>query len=421
MKRTTYDTAVVWLYANQKEHLLPEQFRNEIPSSTISDFRNRNYSKYHGHEHRHIIQHALDYHELYFKYRQLNKFVYTISKSWVALSKSLLPVLHKNKDFSELLLSETQRLLTVLPKKLSLKISGFTSSGFQYRIAKSLTCFGSPIELCVKRCPQQLTISETSKIRALFQNAKFNCWPMSSLYYEGLRKLGLNIGLSTFYKYARVMNLSRKFRVPNENKIGIQTVKPNECLHVDTTFYHHLDSGKKAAIVFVSDNYSRFIMGHHVNQNHNSKNVYIALSESIQTIHKYHPDHRCLTTLVADGGSENNNQTIDQLIKSTQKPPFLKVIAKKDIEFSNSPIEAINKIAKRYLRYYKPRTLEELEKVVLIIIEDYNTIRPHGSLKGLTPLESYSNVAPLDFKPQIKAARLTRIHENRLNRCYKCD
>lgn len=420
MKRTSYDTAIIWLYANNKEHLLPEEFRKQIPSSTISDFRNRNYSNYYGYQHRNIIQQALDYHELYAKYEKLNKMLFCLSKSWISISKSILPIIHKNKHFSEQLINETQRLFTVLHKKTALKIFGFTPSGFQYRISKTLSCLGSPIELCIKRTAQQLSISETSKITQLFQNPKFKCWPMSSLYYEGLRGLNLNIGLSTFYKYAHLLNLSRKFIIPKEKKIGIQSEKPNEYLHVDTTFYHHLDSGKKAAIVFVSDNFSRFIMGYHVNLNHNSKNVYTALTGAIQTIHKHHPDHRCLTTLVADGGSENNNKTIDQLIQATKKPLFQKVIAKKDIAYSNSPIEAINKIAKRYLRFYKPRTLEELEKVVLFIIQDYNTLRPHGSLKGLTPLEAYSNKPPLDFKPQMKASRIARIQENKKNLCIKC-
>jgi hypothetical protein len=35
-----------------------------------------------------------------------------------------------------------------------------------------------------------------------------------------------------------------------------------------------------------------------------------------------------------------------------------KIIAQKDISFSNSPIEAINKIIKKYLRFYKPASIE---------------------------------------------------------------
>lgn len=202
MKRTTYDTVVVWLYANQKEHLLPIEFRKSIPSSTISDFRNRNYSNYYGCEHRQIIQQALDYHELFFKYHKLNRTLLTISKTWRMVSKNILPILHKDKKFSGKLLNETQRLFGATSKKSALKIYGFSQSGFQYRIAKAISCLGSPIELCVKRIPHQLSTSETSKITALFENPKFKCWPMSSLYYEGLRNFNLNICLSTFYKYA---------------------------------------------------------------------------------------------------------------------------------------------------------------------------------------------------------------------------
>jgi hypothetical protein len=40
----------------------------------------------------------------------------------------------------------------------------------------------------------------------------------------------------------------------------------------------------------------------------------MALSQAIQTIHTHHPNHQCLTTLVAESGGENNNQTIEELM-----------------------------------------------------------------------------------------------------------
>ena len=49
--------------------------------------------------------------------------------------------------------------------------------------------------------------------------------------------------------------------------------------------------------------------------------------------------------LIADGGSENNNIYVDELL--TKNPNTLtKLIAQKDISFSNSMVEAINKILK---------------------------------------------------------------------------
>ena len=67
-----------------------------------------------------------------------------------------------------------------------------------------------------------------------------------------------------------------------------------------------------------------------------------------------------------DGGTENHNKTIDNLIIEQKDPRLNKVIAKKDVSFSNSPIEALNKVVKKYLRYHQPDTLEALQKLVPI-------------------------------------------------------
>jgi putative transposase len=89
--------------------------------------------------------------------------------------------------------------------------------------------------------------------------------------------------------------------------------------------------------------------------------------------------------LVADGGSENHSITVQKLLESSKNPEIHKIIARKDITFSNSPIEAINKIMKHYLRSHKPDNLEDLQLLLPKIISDYQHQRPHGSLKGLIP------------------------------------
>jgi putative transposase len=54
--------------------------------------------------------------------------------------------------------------------------------------------------------------------------------------------------------------------------------------------------------------------------------------------------------LVADGGKENNNKEVETFLLNQEFYRLSKVVALKDIQFSNSPIEAIHKIMKgRYL------------------------------------------------------------------------
>jgi hypothetical protein len=113
-------------------------------------------------------------------------------------------------------------------------------------------------------------------------------------------------------------------------------------------------------------------------------------------------------------------KTIEELLKECENPPITKLIAKKDIALSNSPIEAINKICKRFLRYYKPKTYEELQKVTADFVRIYNTIRPHGSLDGLTPFQSYQNIEKVNYSPQISSARTPRFQENKSMICGLC-
>src|SRR5690554_1764090 len=97
-------------------------------------------------------------------------------------------------------------------------------------------------------------------------------------------------------------------------------------------------------------------------------------------------------------------------------------LARAGVTFSNSAIEAINKIIKRYFRKKLPDTLEALTLCLEEIINDYNTIRPHGSLLGLSPMECYtSENVNLDFKEQKLEAKKERITQNRAVNCGVCN
>ena len=229
----------------------------------------------------------------------------------------------------------------------------------------------------------------------------------------------LFISLSTFYKYVNLLELNRTWKKAFEKTHGLKASFPNQYLHVDTTYFE-FQPGIKAAIVFVSDNFSKNILGWSIALKNGAENVKSALKMAIQTIHQYHPNHLC-TTLVADGGSENHAVNIDNLLRETEHPLITKIIALKDIRFSNSPIEAINKIAKRYLRILDPKTYEKLIACIEFIVTDYSQKRPHGSLKGLTPFEAY--IQPelkLNFKTKMIEAKENRIQQNRKMNCESC-
>ncbi|MBC7846065.1 MAG: hypothetical protein H7Y10_06205 [Flavobacterium sp.] len=99
------------------------------------------------------------------------------------------------------------------------------------------------------------------------------------------------------------------------------------------------------------------------------------------------------------------------------------LIAQKDIPFSNSRIEAFNKIIKH--QFLLPRNLENRKQLINALAEDvptYNAIRPQYSLQGNTPEETFSG-KPLDinrYKPHFDSQKTLRMTQNQQNRCKAC-
>ncbi|MDH5382479.1 MAG: integrase core domain-containing protein, partial [Cyclobacteriaceae bacterium] len=124
--------------------------------------------------------------------------------------------------------------------------------------------------------------------------------------------------------------------------------------------------------------------------------------------------------LVVDGGPENNNYVVENFINSAEVD-IKKSIALKDILFSNSMVEATNKLLK--YRYLFPKVIEDGEQLKTALeksINDFNEIRPHGKLSGLTPSEAYSGQnVPVVFDPEVLKQR---IHQNQSNTgCEICE
>lgn len=414
-----YHPSLVCCYALGKEHLVPKHIRQCIPHSTVSGWRKVDTCSLIGHELWQTQKDAMDMHELLSRFRRLRATVITLMKVWDLVADILLPVL-KQKEYRERLINATQLLFTILPRRRALKLVDLSPSAFHDRLSViKAQCGLSPADRCFQRHPLQLALHEVQIIKSLFADQGMACWPAALLYYAGLRFHGLHIALSTFYKYTRLLGLKRKPHKRKAKTIGLRASQPNQYLHVDTTHWE-LDPGVKAAIVFVSDNFSKAILGWRVALSKHATHVVEALRDAVATIHQHHPDQIC-SILVADGGGENHAVCVEELLQNSAPPDIKKVIALKDIQFSNSPIEAINKIYKQYLRHYQPRTPAALESVTGLFVHDYGSVRPHGSLKGLIPMEAYTKPDQvLDSRHTVKEARTHRIAENKAVNCSLC-
>ena len=175
--------------------------------------------------------------------------------------------------------------------------------------------------------------------------------------------------------------------------------------------------GKKHYIHFLMDHYSKMILGYSVENSSSPK----AIKNLLQEAYLKHKNKDPIT-LVTDGGVENVNNTVQEFINTTN-PDIKHLIAQKDIPFSNSRIEAFNKIIKH--QFLLPQNLtnrKQLDAALAIDVLTYNSIRPQLSLQGNTPAETFSGKS-LDirhYKTHFDNQKTLRITQNQQNRCKGC-
>ncbi len=263
-----------------------------------------------------------------------------------------------------------------------------------------------------------MTVKEANVIKELVSSDKFQYWPICSLAWNASRKDLLHVSLSTWYKYVRKLGLNRlRIKKKKPYPKGILAVSPNQIWHADITVVKSLD-GIKNYVYLLMDNYSKYIINWRVEP-------VVSGEIRTQTIKEGYQEHikGCKNLqLIMDGGPENNNHNMDNYIDS-DGINISKLIVLKDIPYSNSLIEAQNKLIKyRYLFKCQYQDIHALRKALEWIIPDYNHQRPHNSLNGLTPHEAYTGkqINITVQKEKIKRAKQIRVIENRKNLCCIC-
>lgn len=291
-----------------------------------------------------------------------------------------------------------------------------------YRWKNDKPCPESLFNKCLKTYPFQLLKSEVNKIKNILTDETRNCWYMNSLYWYLIRKENLFCSLGTFYKYAKKLGITRilpKNRRKNHEK-GLRAVKANQIWHADVTEFVP-ENGEKVYIYFITDNFSRMILSWRVSLKLSMAISLDNLQEAYTKFRHLNPDP--FVDLIVDGGSENNNVLIDSW------PPIVsqeirKLIALKNIRFSNNMAESTNRIMK-YVYLYKQK-LENPDAVINFLefaVPDNNEFRPHNQLNGLTPIEVFygKSFDKVKFHENIIKANRIRIEINRKTPCAICD
>jgi putative transposase len=270
---------------------------------------------------------------------------------------------------------------------------------------------------CPRSSPQQLTAPEVNVIQELVTSEEYRHVPTGTLARLAQRLGKVFASASTWYRLVREHQWRRpRQRVyPAKPKVGIRASQPNDIWHIDTTLIRLLD-GSRAYLHAVVDNFSRRILAWKVAATFDPS----ATAEILLAASKGVVSGKPL--LLADGGVENFNGAVDELIGSGA---LNRVLAQTEIAFSNSLIESWWRVLKHQWLYLNTLdTVRTVEKLVAFYVHEHNTRLPHSAFHGQTPDEMYFGTGshvPDELEAARQEARRARAEANRKQTCRVCD
>jgi transposase InsO family protein len=269
---------------------------------------------------------------------------------------------------------------------------------------------------CPRVCPQQLTAAEVKAIHDLATSHEYRHVPTGTLAVLAQRLGKVFAAPSTWYRLIRDHQWRRpRHRVhPAKPKIGIRASHPNEIWHVDTTVVRLLDASR-IYLHAVIDNYSRRILAWKVSGTFNPSITAELLLTASKRVVGGKPK------LLADGGVENFNKAVDELVNAGL---LKRVLAQTDITFSNSLIESWWRVLKHQWLYLNTLdTVGAVENLVAFYVEEHNSRLPHSAFCGQTPDEMYFKTGdgiPAELEADRQKARQARAEANRKQDCDAC-
>ena len=319
---------------------LPAQYLAALHPTQISRYKNNFcFSQYFG-------QDLLDTsNDLLLKFRQLNQssFDKKMVFAYLRLAATLRNVFASCKGFHKILLqSKSDIVQTVLRVKTTLslhkcaRVVGVSESTLRsWMVAVRAKCQNSLINLCRKVHPNQLLAAETDAMKKLLRDDAIIFWPLVSVYHYARNKKLVTMALSTWYKYASLLAIAR----PKPKSIkhygkSIQATLPNEYWHADVTQFKTAD-GQLHYIYQVVDNFSKMILSWAIDVKLSAQIRVGTFREALKTAVTIHASVDAIN-LIVDGGSENNNKTVDEFMAAIEDIEISKLRALKDVCFSNS-------------------------------------------------------------------------------------
>jgi transposase InsO family protein len=313
-------------------------------------------------------------------------------------------------------IEQAQQALTL---RTVLRILGLSSSRFHAWKRAETACELDKHSSCPRISPHRLMVNEIETIREMVTSPRYRHVPTGTLAILAQRLGRVFASPTTWRRLVHERGWRRpRLRIhPAKPKIGIRATRPNETWHIDTTIVRLLD-GTRAYLHAVIDNYSRRILSWRVAGRFDPANTVATLLAAGRS---RSPEGEPPTVL-SDGGVENVNQSIDELINSGV---LRRVLAMTELRFSNSMIEAWWRALKHQWLYLN--SLDSVEKVRQLVdfyVEEHNERLPHSAFRGQTPDEMYfgnGDAVPEELEAAKRAARQKRPDVNRALLCPVCD
>ena len=373
-------------------NMLPDEFLKQIPNSTIFDWGNKEHELLYG------FEWIKEYCDNFSNFQQIHKhrIIYKSASVCCRIIDSFSLMFSEKKGFKQVLKKNAKIVVDIIDRikpeielKRACRIFKITTNQY-YSWKNKINCSASVLNLCFRTHPRQLTMGEVDIIEKNINDPKDFFKPLSTIYFELLRKSCLFCCLSTFYKYSNLVGN----RIPAHRVIkkyeAFRASRVFEYLHVDTTFIR--SSNGMLRVVFVKDNFSKAILNKAVVPDGKSENVRDILLDTFKRFglsFTEFPVH-----IISDGGSENSGE-VNKWVESLNNRKVIKLTAKKDFPFSNSMEESLNNVFKNeFLRNIEVRDKDHCIELLEKFEDYYNNNRYPIELHGLAPMEVVAGQIP---------------------------
>jgi putative transposase len=419
--RISWDTNVKHYVRNGLYDNLPNTIKAKIPKSNKHRWEHETADNYLGCEVANFLKEELGL----IKRTGGSKNAKNIMEAYFKLSDTYHDIISEVKEIKRQMALQKEKLVNaietvkdIVPVESALKVFNISRATYHnYKILVINKCESSYFLRCVKQYPHQLLKKEIFQIKKYMENKDYLHWSKSSVYLLALRNKEISFGLTTWYKYSKLLGYSTTRHLHPKKLYGsLMSYRSNEIWCADVTILKTLDD-KKHYIHFLMDHYSKIILGYSVENSFKPKAIRDLLEQAYLKYKSKEP-----ITFVTDGGVENVNTTVHDFLETTNQD-IKHLIAQKDIPFSNSKIEAFNKIIKH--QFLLPQNLtnrKQLETALVANVLTYNTIRPQLSLQGNTPQETFLGkiISLKSYKTHFQEHKILRISENQQNSCKGC-